>query len=172
MRPDRPASQVRAHLVAKPRHKLAVGESRGRLATDLAGVSATIVDLANAPFKALPNGARAEDEEIVGRGEATRDIVDEPGKVFEAVGLAGGLRRPTATVAHEWVVPDVAGRAAVVWHLGLDSVNAGVVVLKADDDGLARVDPDERAWSRHGCFGLVHGNHLASLMRTSARESR
>ena len=112
------------------------------------GALAVLVAVTNRALEVLADRPRAEDEQILVRRQSLRDLLDEPGQMLEAVRLAGGLRSPAAAVADPWVVPDVAGRPVMSRHLGVHPLDLSLVVLPANDDRLARIDPDESA-DRH-----------------------
>ena len=73
-----------------------------------------------------PAGDRSgpHDEHVVGGWNASRDRLDEPTEVFEALRLAGGLGASAAAVPDPRIVADVTGRAAMRRHVGDDPVEA------------------------------------------------
>ena len=135
--------------MAESRDELAIGEPRGRFAADAAGRLVVLPRLPDESFQAFAHGTGTEDEQVVARRQAIRDMFDKSIEVLEAVRLAGGLRRPTAAVADAGIVPDMAGGPVVGRHLGLHPLESRPVVLPADDDGLPRIDPHEGAGLRH-----------------------
>jgi len=139
--------------VAESRDELAIGEVWGRLAGDVAMAPVVLVALTDVALQAFAGGTRTEDEEVVVRYEAARDVLDELTQVLEAMGLTGGLRRSAAPVAHGGIVPDVAGGAVVSWHLRVHPLQSCFALLPLNDDGLARVDPHERSASCHFVAG-------------------
>jgi hypothetical protein len=129
---------------AESGHELAVGQSRGCLAGHLARAGVALVHRADMALQALANRAWSQDQQVLVRGQASRDPVDEPFEVLQAARLARGLWPPTPVVRTR-TVRDVAGRPVVRRDVGVQAFNAGAIVVPADDDRLASVDPDERS---------------------------
>jgi hypothetical protein len=136
--------------VPNARYELTIGETRRRLAADVAGSMVALVGLTDPSLELLAHDAWSEDDQIVVRRQPTRDLLDEALEVLEAVRLVGGLMRSTASVADGRIVADVAGGPAVARHRGLLPLDERSVAAPAHDDGSARVDPYECAKSRHG----------------------
>jgi hypothetical protein len=167
-----PPPRIHACDVAEPRDELAIGQRRGRLAGDVAVAVVAFVALTNPSLKALVHVARTEDEQGVVRGQAVRDVLDELLEVFEAMWLAGRLRSAASTVANHRVVPDVAGRATVGGHLGVQPLDMGLIALPTDDDGLACIDPHKGAgWHGIGSRGPEPGDARAQERAHAGRES-
>jgi malic enzyme len=103
-----------------------------------------LVGVTDRSRQVFAHGPRTEDEQILVRRQAMRDLFDEPREMLEAVRLAGGLRWPTAAVADPWFVPNMAGCSVVSRHLGVHPLDLRLIVVPADDDRLTGVDPDER----------------------------
>jgi hypothetical protein len=108
-----------------------------------------LVHVTDQSLQAFAHSTGTEDEQVVARRQAIRDLFDKSIEVLEAVRLAGGLPRPTAAVADGGIVPDMAGGPVMSRHLGLHPLESRPVVLPADDDGLPRIDPHEGAGLRH-----------------------
>jgi hypothetical protein len=101
------------------------------------------------------HGTWTDDEQIVLRGQATRDVFDESLEVLQAMWLARGLRRSTSPVTDGRIVAEVPGGAVVSRHLGVNPLESRPVVLPADDDRLSCVDPNKRAGSHVGLAPTV-----------------
>ena len=67
-----------------------------------------------------------------------------------------GFLGASATVPDRRIMADVPHGAVLIGHLRGDPVDPGLLLLPSDDDGFARVDPDEGAgpyllpWGRGG----------------------
>jgi hypothetical protein len=128
------------------------------------------------PLQAFVDDPWTEYQQVVAPRQPVRDVDDESLQVFEAVGLAGGLRAPTAAVANGGIVPDVTGGTMVSRHLRLHSFEASLISPQADDDSLRRVDPYDSHGSRFTHSRTVcaacHGRHRAHAGPASASSAR
>lgn len=150
VRPDRPARWFHALDRPQPGDQLPVGEPRGRFARN--GPRSTTVlrvELLQASFQVLANGARPEDHDVLVRRQAPGDLGDEPLEVLEALWLARGLGAAAPAMAKCRVMPDVTGRSMMCRHVREQALEVCLAILPARDDGLPRIDPDERRWARH-----------------------
>jgi hypothetical protein len=125
-----------------------------------------LVHVTDRSLQVLAHGPRTEDEQILVRRQSMCDLLDEPREMLEAVRLAGGLRASTSTVADRWVVPDMAGRPTVSRHLGVHPLDIGLIVMPADDDRLAGVNPDESA----GCHVVASCRRLPGRAHDHERD--
>lgn len=133
------------------------------------------VALRDMPLEAFMDDPWTEDQQVVAPRQPVRDVDDESLQVFEAVGLASGLRAATTAVANGGIVPDVAGGTMVSRHLRLYSFEASLISPQLDDDSLRRVDP----YDSHGSHAAprpvgaaCHGHHCAHAGPASASCAR
>jgi hypothetical protein len=157
------------------RHELGLGQARRGRAPDTASAPVLLVVLTDASLQVLTHGAGTDEDEVVLRRQAQRDLIDEPLEVLESMRFSGGLG-PTATAVPDGrIVADMAGGSMVGRDFRFDSFESARVLQPADDDGLSRIDPDEghrgsgdrsvpsalsregaRLWSIECCWSL-HG---------------
>jgi hypothetical protein len=88
--------------------------------------------------------AGAQDEEVVIRRGAVRDVRHESLEVFEAVGFTCGLRSP-APVADARVIANVPGGVVVGRHVRKEPLDVDDIVGPADDHRFPGIDPHQGA---------------------------
>jgi hypothetical protein len=148
IRTDGPSPRIDADEATEAGDELGIGERRRRFTTDVALATVQLVASREIPPQAFADGPRTEDQQLVSRRQAGRDVGDESREMLEAVRFAGRLRAPPA-MPDGGIVPDMTGRSVVSRHLRFHSFDPRPVALPPDDDSLAGVDPDKR------CRGMV-----------------
>ena len=145
VRPDRVPSRLDAREAAETCHELPIRHRLGRLAGDVANVSVAAVTLGDVPGQAFVDCPGTQDQQVVAPGHSVRDVVDKSIQVFDAMRLAGGLRAAATTVTDGGVVSHAPRGPVMSRDVRFDSFQSSPASCHPDDDGLPRVDPDERA---------------------------
>ena len=102
-----------------------------------------LVALGDLTRQAFVDGPRADDQQLVVRGQSTGDLRDELLQVLESVRLTGRLRAAPAAVPDTGLMTNMSGGPAMSRHLGLHPFQPRPALPEADDDRIPRIDPHQ-----------------------------
>jgi hypothetical protein len=160
---DPPPSGLVTDVMAEARHELPFRTPPRWLRCDEPIRALRAVHLSQAALQVFADGARAQDEDILGRCQARDHGIQEPLDAFLATALVRVLR-PTAAVPDHRVVADMTRRSMVGRHLRIDPDDVRPGSLPADDHRFIGVDPYE-APTAHGNLrqARTHGSRTISV---------
>jgi hypothetical protein len=146
-----------AEMVPQARDQTPLGPWPGRFCLDRARAVAAVIPRADPSFEVFADRAGTENQQVLVL-DPRGDPVEEPVAVLQAVRFACRLADATTAVPAARVVSHMACRPVMGWDLGLDALDPRPAIQPADDDGFARVDPDQgrarvdrpRGWSMPG----------------------
>jgi hypothetical protein len=144
MRAKRLSALVDAGKMTEPSGQLRFRQPPGRLDRDLAAPGGVSVGLVHAVPESIPDGSGSDDEQLPVGGHVGCHEVDEASEVLQPVGLAGILGG-AATVPNSGVVANVARGPVMRRNVRSKALQADLARMPVADDGLASVDPHQRA---------------------------
>ena len=170
-------ARLLAEMVPQARDETPLGPRPGRFLRDRARDMTPVILRADPSLEVFADRAGTEQQQVLVL-DLRGDSVEEPFEVLQAVRFACRLAHATAAVPAARVVSHVACRPMMGRDLGLDALDPRSTLQPADDDRLARVDPDQgrarmdrpRGWSMPGA-ALGHDSAQAGSRSSKTARS-